>query len=103
MNRAVISALLAASLFLPMAAQSSERSADRCVPQIVESASPSRGERSIDPLADGRRLALHVHYVRYTRHEEWCRLRAAGLSDREAVEFLLAQPRGTDLSARTLP
>ncbi len=103
MNRLAISVLLAAALSMSAAAGTGERPAGEQFAQSLNQA-PGLGEDNAPgENLDVHRFALQVDYLSYSRHAEWQRLKSAGLTDLQAVRFLLANPRGTDLAVASPP
>ena len=103
MMRIAIGVLLVAALSTSVIVQSSERVADGKSAQSENRAGWFGDVPAVGENADAHRFALHVNYFSYSRHEEWQWLKAAGLSDSEAVRFLLTTPTGTDLASQMLP
>ena len=102
MNRVAISVLLAAVLAAPAAAQSGDSlDGDRSLQSLNEGVGLVGALPPVDNV-DSHRFALQVHYFSYSRNEEWQHLKAAGLTDSQAVRLLLAHPPGTDLTTQIL-
>lgn len=100
MTRVAISALFAALLSTSAVAQPGDDPiGGRLVQSQNEGTTPDGAEPST-ANADSHRVTLQVHYFSYSRRDEWRHLKAAGLTDLQAVHFLLANPPGTNMAAQ---
>ena len=98
MKRFLIGGFLAACLSAPAVAQPDTTHVVGVSSQALNLTADPADDATADLNADSHRFDLQVHYLSYSRHDEWHRLKAAGLTDLEAVHFLLANPRGTELA-----
>ena len=99
MKRFLIGGFLVVCLSAPAAAQPGTPDVDGPSSQALNHGADLANDGAADLNADSHRFDLQVHYLSYSRHDEWHRLKAAGLTDLEAVHFLLANPRGTALAS----
>lgn len=102
MKRFLIGGFLLASLSVPAAAQPGTADVVGPSSQALNHGTDPSDEGAADLNADSHRFDLQVHYLSYSRSDEWHRLKAAGLTDLEAVHFLLTNPRGTELATSVM-
>ena len=96
MIRVCVSVVFSVALSASAAGQTVEGSSvDPSVPSVSQAASGTNVQ-PIGDRVDGPRFDLQVYYLSYARQDDWQRLKAAGLTDLEAVRFLLTNPRGAD-------